>query len=93
MAGGNDPMALNIKDEETHQLVSQLARLTGESLTLAVKVSVKERLERQQRASKREGRMEWLERLTERTAPLMNDLPSSDKIGDLLYDKETGLPL
>ncbi|MGD0736722.1 MAG: type II toxin-antitoxin system VapB family antitoxin [Terracidiphilus sp.] len=86
-------MALNIKDEETHQLVSQLARLTGESLTLAVKVSVKERLERQQRASKREGRMEWLERLTERTAPLMNDLPSSDKIGDLLYDKETGLPL
>jgi antitoxin VapB len=86
-------MALNIKDEETHQLVSQLARLTGESLTLAVKVSVKERLERQQKASKREGRMEWLERLTERTAPLMKDLPPSDKIGDLLYDKETGLPL
>ena len=37
-------MALNIKDEETHQLVSQLAKLTGESLTLAIKVSVKERL-------------------------------------------------
>ncbi len=86
-------MALNIKDEETHQLASQLAKLTGESLTLAVKVSVKERLERQQKASKREGRMEWLERLTERTAPLLKDLPPSDKIGDLLYDKETGLPL
>jgi hypothetical protein len=37
--------------------------------------------------------MEWLERLTERTAPLLKDLPPSDKIGDLLYDKETGLPL
>jgi antitoxin VapB len=86
-------MALNIKDEETHQLVSELAKLTGESLTLAVKVSVRERLERKQKASKREGRMEWLERLTERTAPLLKDLPSSDKIGDLLYDKETGLPL
>jgi antitoxin VapB len=45
-------MALNIKDEETHQLVSELAKLTGESLTLAVKVSVKERLERQRKASK-----------------------------------------
>ena len=86
-------MALNIKDEDTYQLVSQLARLTGESLTLAVKVSVKERLERQRKASKREGRMEWLERLTERTAPLLKDLPPSDEIGDLLYDKETGLPL
>ena len=86
-------MALNIKDEETHQLVGQLAKLTGESLTLAVKVSVKERLERQRKASKREGRMEWLERLTARTAPLLKDLPPSGKIGDLIYDKETGLPL
>ncbi|MGD0732220.1 MAG: type II toxin-antitoxin system VapB family antitoxin [Terracidiphilus sp.] len=86
-------MALNIKDEDTYQLVSQLAKLTGETLTLAVKVSVQERLERQRKASKREGRMEWLERLTERTAPLLKDLPPSDKIGDLLYDKETGLPL
>ena len=36
--------------------------------------------------------MEWLEQLTKRTAPLLKDLPASDKIGDLLYDKETGLP-
>jgi len=86
-------MALNIKDEETHRLASKLAKLTGESLTLAVKVSVKERLERQEQSSKREGRMEWLERLTARTAPLMKDLPPSTEIGDLLYDKETGLPL
>jgi antitoxin VapB len=86
-------MALNIKDEETHRLASELARLTGESMTLAVKVSVKERLERQRRSSNRESRMEWLEQLTARTAPLLKDLPPSDKIGDLLYDKETGLPL
>ena len=85
-------MALNIKDEETHQLVSQLAKLTGESLTLAIKVSVKERLERQRKASKREGRMEWLEQLPKRTAPLLKDLPASDKIGDLLYDEERELP-
>jgi antitoxin VapB len=86
-------MALNIKDEETYRLTKELARLTGESLTLAVKVSVKERLERQEKAAKGESRLEWLLKLSERTAPLLKDLPPSDKIGDLLFDKETGLPL
>ena len=85
--------SLNIKDEETHRLVSELAKLTGENLTTAVKISVKERIERQRHSSRKQNRMEWLERLTERTAPLLKDLPPSDKIGDLLYDKETGLPL
>jgi antitoxin VapB len=85
-------MALNIKDEETHQLVSQLAKLTGESMTLAVKTSVRERLERQRRASKREGRMEWLERVTAETAAIMNDGRTSKELIDELYDDETGLP-
>ncbi len=85
--------SLNIKDEETHRLASELAQLTGETLTTAVKLSVKERIERQRQSPKRQNRMEWLEQLTERTAPLLKDLPPSDKIGDLLYDKETGLPL
>jgi antitoxin VapB len=86
-------MALSLKNEETERLARELARQTGESLTQAVTLAVKERLERQQKASKREGRMEWLMKLTERTAPLLKDLPPSDKIGDLLFDKETGLPL
>ena len=29
-------MSLNIKNEETHQLVRQLAKITGESMTAAV---------------------------------------------------------
>jgi antitoxin VapB len=86
-------MALSIKDEETDQLARELARRNGETVTTAVKIALKERLERQGKAAKRESRMEWLDRLTQRTAPLLKDLPSSDKIGDLLYDKETGLPL
>jgi antitoxin VapB len=85
-------MALNIKDEETHQLASKLAKLTGESLTLAVKISVMERLERQ-KPNPKAGLADWLDELTKRTAPLMKDLPPSTEIGDLLYDKETGLPL
>jgi antitoxin VapB len=85
-------MALNIKDEETHRLASELARETGESLTYAVKVSIKERLERQRETRKREGRMEWLRELTARTAPLMNDGRTSKELMDELYDDETGLP-
>ena len=87
-----ESMSLNIKDEETHQLTRKLAQMTGESLTMAVKVSVKERLERQERASKREDRMEWLNRITAETAAIMNDGRTSKELMDELYDDETGLP-
>lgn len=86
-------MALSLKNPETERLAKKLARKTGESITLAVTIALKERLERAENAKKRDGRMEWLEELTRRTAPLLKDLPSSDTIGDLLFDKETGLPL
>ena len=39
-------MSLNIKNEETHRLARELAGLTGESVTEAVTVAVRERLER-----------------------------------------------
>jgi antitoxin VapB len=85
-------MSLNIKDEETHQMARELADLEGETMTAAIKTSVKERLERS-RAERRQNRMEWLEEITKYTAKALKDLPSSDKIGDLLYDKKTGLPI
>ncbi len=47
------PMALNIKNEETHRLVVALAQETGESLTEAVTVAVRERLESLQRKHRR----------------------------------------
>jgi antitoxin VapB len=86
-------MALSLKNPETERLAKELARKTGESVTRAVTIALQEKLEREEKAKKREGRMEWLEELTKRTAPLLKDLPSSDKVGDLLFDKETGLPL
>jgi antitoxin VapB len=86
------PMALNIKDEETHQLASKLAKQTGESLTLAVKISVKERLERQEKAPQLQSRLEQIRKIVERTAPLMDDGRSSKELFDELYDEETGLP-
>ena len=85
-------MSLNIKDEETHQLTRELAQLTGESLTVAVKLSVKERLERKKQVTKPSERLQRIIDIVERTAPLMNDGRSSKELFDELYDDETGLP-
>jgi antitoxin VapB len=85
-------MALSLKNPETERLAKELAKITGESVTLAITVALKERLERQ-KPNPKEGLAEWIEELAKRTAPLLKDLPPSDKIGDLLFDKETGLPL
>ena len=39
-------MSLNIKNEETCRLAGELARLTGETMTGAITVALRERLER-----------------------------------------------
>jgi antitoxin VapB len=43
-------MALNIKNKETHQLAVDVAALTGETMTEAITVALKERLQRLRRA-------------------------------------------
>jgi len=83
--------SLNIKNEETHRIVSELAALRGISLVAAVTQAAKETLERE-KACKRESRLEWLERITAVTAPLMNDGRTSKELMDEVYDEETGLP-
>jgi antitoxin VapB len=85
-------MSLNIKNPEAYRLAHELARQTNETVTMAVTIALRERLERQQ-PNPKAGLADWLDELTKRTAPLLKDLPPSDKIGDLLFDKETGLPL
>jgi antitoxin VapB len=83
---------LSIKNEETEQLARKLARRNGETLTAAVTIAVKERLERQERPLARTGRLDRIRRIVERTAPLMNDGRSSKELFDELCDDETGLP-
>jgi antitoxin VapB len=85
-------MGLNIKNPETEKLARQLARQTGESLTVAITVALKERLDRQTEAAQPESRMEWLERITAITAPLMQDGRTTKELFDELYDEKTGLP-
>ena len=83
-------MSLNIKNEKTHRLVRQLARLTGESMTAAVDQAVRERLDRVRQV--RGGDMaERLLKIGRECAPLWKEPYRSIDHGELLYD-EKGLP-
>ena len=84
-------MSLNIKNDETCSLASELAKLTGETKTGAITVAMRERLEREQRKRSIEIRSRKLSAIAERCAALMGPGPSAVEHGDLLYD-ERGLP-
>jgi antitoxin VapB len=82
-------MALNIKDVETDQLARRLATLTGESLTVAIKIAVRERIEREERI-RGKASVEELLATVKRIAEAPN---RDDRIGEeiLVYD-ERGPP-
>ncbi len=85
------PVSLNIKNEETCNLASELARLTGETKTGAVTVALRERLEREKRARGAERTLREMRAIADRCAKLMGPGPSAVAHGDVLYD-ERGLP-
>ena len=84
-------MSLNIKNEETHQLARELAALTGESMTGAITVALRERLQRETHERSVETRVQELRSIARRCARLLEDGPSAVEHGDYLYD-EDGLP-
>ena len=84
-------MSLKIENEETVQLAHELASLTGETVTEAITVALKERLERVKHERSVEERVQALRAISERTARMLHDGPSAVEHGDLLYD-ERGLP-
>ena len=84
-------MSLNIKNEETCRLAGELAHLTGETMTGAITVALKERLERERSERSAEARVQRLLAIGRRCASMMGDGPSSVEHGDFLYD-ERGLP-
>jgi antitoxin VapB len=83
-------MSLNLKNEETNRLAHELAGLTGETLTTAVTVAVRERLERLQQ-SKRGALSDRLLKIGKDCAAHLREPFLSVDHGDLLYD-EKGLP-
>ena len=84
-------MSINIKNEETCQLASELAQLTGETMTGAITVALRERLEREKSQRSAEARVQRILAIGERCAGMLGDGPSAVEHGDLLYD-ERGLP-
>ena len=81
-------MSLNIKNEETCQLARELADLTGETMTGAITVALRERLEREREIAERLRRMRAI---SKRAAKLLREGGPPIDHGDFLYD-ERGLP-
>jgi antitoxin VapB len=80
-------MRLSIKNDQAHRLATEPARLTGESLTTAVTLALRERLERVQRRAQRQGVAEALLELGRRYSAL----PERDSrtAGEILGDDGT----
>ena len=83
-------MPLNIKDPETDRLVRELSAETGEGLTAAVTVAVRERLERVRGRARGPGLAAELNAIADRSAalPVLDERSPEEIIG---YD-ERGLP-
>jgi antitoxin VapB len=81
-------MTINIKDPRTDLLARQLANLTGESLTEAIREAVADRLAAERRKRGR-GSVEEIRALIDR----LNEMPVLDdrSIDEMLYDDD-GLP-
>jgi antitoxin VapB len=85
-------MALSIRDPDTDRLARELARLTGETMTSAIRVALEQRLEREKRRRQAEidRRRKAVDAIVERfsTLPVLDDRSEEEILG---YD-EHGLP-
>jgi antitoxin VapB len=85
-----EPMALSVKDAEADRLAREVAARTGETLTQAIVVSLRERLARLRGRGRRRPLREELRDIGRRCAALPTlDARTEDEI--LGYD-ERGLP-
>jgi antitoxin VapB len=82
-------MSLNIKSAEAHALARRLAEETGETLTRAVTVALRERLQRLERTDEPEAKARDLLRIGRRCADSLVKRPVDS--GEWLYD-EHGAP-
>jgi antitoxin VapB len=83
-------VALSLKDPEADRLAREVAARTGETLTTAIVVALRERLARLRGRSKRRRLRDELREIAERCSklPTLDDRPADDVLG---YD-ERGLP-
>ncbi len=83
-------MSLNIKNENTHKLAQELAALTGESMTAAITVAIRERLNHL-RSEQHTSLADKLVEIGKDCAAHIKEPFKSIDHGQLLYD-ENGLP-
>ncbi|TPK61509.1 PSK operon transcription factor [Mesorhizobium sp. B2-3-3] len=83
-------MALSIKDRETELLARELAQRTGETITVATKRALEERLKRTGSDARKAALLEDLEAIRKRlnALPVLDDRTPDEIIG---YD-ENGIP-
>ena len=80
-------MTLNIKNPETHRLATELARVTGETLTQAVTEAVRERLARLSKQRPKATAAELLA-IGQRCAAHLHTPATSVEHATLLYDEQ-----
>ena len=84
-------MGLNIKNDDTCRLARELAHLTGDTMTGAITIALRERLERERRTRGTEKRLRDMRGIAERCARQLGPGPSAIEHGEVLYD-DRGLP-
>ena len=83
-------MALSIKDPETERLARTLAARTGETITVATRRAIEERLKRMGAQSRKQALLDDMEAMQQRlkTLPVLDARSPDEIIG---YD-ENGVP-
>ncbi|WP_314963839.1 type II toxin-antitoxin system VapB family antitoxin [Bradyrhizobium cosmicum] len=83
-------MALSIKDPETEKLARALAERTGETITVATRRAIEERLKRTASQARKAALLEDMEAMQRRlnALPILDHRSPDDIIG---YD-ESGIP-
>lgn len=84
-------MSLNIKNPEAHKLATEIAQLTGVSLTEAVTTALRERLERVKSREADQKLMDDMAKIAHDIASRLSPEAKALDIDELLYD-EMGLP-
>lgn len=78
-------MSLNIKNAEAYNLASEIAQLTGRSMTAVVIDALRQQLNHIQRQQQKEKRVQELMAIGQRCAAHIKQPVSAQAHGDMLY--------
>ncbi len=85
-------MALNIKNEKTCELARELADLTDDTMTGAITIALRERVEQIRRERNRDELLRKISAIQDRVAEKLKAGPSTEEIIEEMYG-EFGEPI